>query len=421
MSKRLGQHRLEQGNELLWATMIEQWKDLLNRVSSKCIPFEQATKNYRTEFSEQIQQALGSKSNNEVDPRVLMMWSMIHPRSTKILTSNGTYIRWVIQNPLREDIARSNEFQRQIDQTIEDVDILRHTLKRLSWFRRVRQKSQIEFQIQEQSRRVEHLKDQLSKQQIKIERMMEFWTGGVIERFVDELKPITVSTFMMGAWVEDQHSYHSEHPSHTVTLTQDFMMGKYPVTQGLWQRVMDNNPSRFKGDNRPVESVSWFDALAFCNKLSELEGFESVYTIKGTHVVCNWNANGYRLPTEAEWEYSTRGGEYHKYAGSDNVDEVAWHLLNSDRQTHPVGQKKSNGFGLYDMSGNVLEWVWDWYGEYSSDSVVNPTGISSASGRVSRGGIWSTYPNLLRSAKRFYYSPTYRRYYIGFRLSRIYP
>ena len=419
MSNRLGQQRLEQENELLWTTMIEQWREVLNRVSSKCISFEQATKAYRTELSEKVQQILESQSNNEIDPRVLMLWSMVYPKSTNILTSNGSYIRWVIQNPLREDITKSNEFQRRIDQTIEDVDILKHTLRRLSWFRRVRQKSQIELQIKEQSRQVDHLKKQLSKQQIKIEGMMKFWTGGVIERFVDELTPITAGAFVMGASLEDQHSYHSERPSHKVTLTQDFVMGKFPVTQGLWKRVMGNNPSRFKGDNRPVESVSWFDAVSFCNKLSELEGFESVYTINGTHVSCNWNAKGYRIPTEQEWEYCARANESFQYSGGDILSEVGWYADNSGDETQSVGLKKPNGFGLYDMSGNVYEWVWDWYGAYRGDSQTDLSGPFGGSTRTRRGGGWCSIDRDTRVSFRDGVSPVGCGDFLGFRIMRI--
>ena len=173
--------------------------------------------------------------------------------------------------------------------------------------------------------------------------------------------------FMMGALENDRDAYDDERPRHKVTLTRDFLMGKYAVTQALWESVMGSNPSQMKGENRPVENVSWFDVVDFCNKLSKQSGLEPVYTINGHYVTCNWNAKGYRLPTEAEWEYSARGGEYHKYAGSNNVHEVAWYDGNGRGGwgTHSVGQKKPNGFGLYDMSGNVAEWVWDWFSRYT--------------------------------------------------------
>ena len=419
MSNRLGKHRLEQENEVLWATMMDQWKYLLNRVSSKYISFEQAIKDYRTEISEKVQQTIESQSNNEIDPRILMLWRMVYPKSTNILTSNGEYIRWVTQNPLREDNAKVNDLRNQLNQAIEDRDILRHTLKRMSWFRRLRQESQIKFQIQEQSKRVDYLKDQLLKQHIKIEQVMEFWTGGVIERFVDELTPITASAFVMGALLEDQHSYHSEHPSHTVTLTQDFVMGKFPVTQGLWQRVMGNNPSRFKGVDRPVESVSWFDAVAFCNKLSQLEGFESVYTVDGTRVVCNWNANGYRIPTEQEWEYCARANESFQYSGGDILSEVGWYADNSGDETQSVGLKKPNGFGLYDMSGNVYEWVWDWYGAYRGDSQTDLSGPFGGSTRTRRGGGWCSIDRDTRVSFRDGVSPVGCGDFLGFRIMRI--
>ena len=201
-----------------------------------------------------------------------------------------------------------------------------------------------------------------------------------------------------------------------VTLSKDFLLFKYPVTQALWKSVMGANPSHFKGANRPVECVSWFDCVAFCNKLSEREGLDPVYTIIGNDVTCNWDADGYRLPTDSEWEYSARANQDFEYAGSNNVDEVALCYENSDGETHPVGQKKSNGFGLYDMSGNVWEWVWDRFGDYSSGSQTDPTGPDQDSSRVRRGGSWCSGAGCTRVSYRHFYAPTRRYYDLGFRL-----
>ena len=246
-----------------------------------------------------------------------------------------------------------------------------------------------------------------------------------------ELVRISAGTFMMGALPNDDEASkterpRTERPRHKVEISRDFYVGKYPVTQELWEAVMGNNPSHFKGEDCPVETVSWFDCVAFCNKLSRLENKELAYTINGENVSCNWSAKGYRLLTEGEWEYCARGGEYHLYAGSDNVDEVAWYRANSGSKTHPVGQKKPNGFGLYDMSGNVWEWCWDWFdskvyqsrpvtgGELTSD----PRGPTSGSVRVLRGGSWFDDARLTRVSNRDRYSPTITRSNIGFRLGR---
>ena len=237
-------------------------------------------------------------------------------------------------------------------------------------------------------------------------------------RLGKEMVQIPAGDFMMGALEDDEEAYDDEKPRHQVSFIRDFLMGKYAVTQALWQSVMGLNPSRFKGANLPVEQVSWFDCVAFCNKLSEQEGFTLAYSINGQEVTCNWKANGYRLPTEAEWEYSARGGEYHRFSGSDNVDEVAWYKENSGAVPHPVGQKKPNFFGLYDMSGNAHEWCWDWFGDYSSDSQTAPTGPRTGLYRVFHGGSWDNRAMNCGVSYRSYNDPTYRYSGLGFRITR---
>jgi formylglycine-generating enzyme required for sulfatase activity len=199
---------------------------------------------------------------------------------------------------------------------------------------------------------------------------------------------------------------------------------------------MGNNPSRFFKRSRflglgkrhdlkmpPVERVSWYDSIEFCNKKSEMEGLEKCYSGSGDNIKCDFTKNGYRLPTEAEWEYAARGGNKsrgYKYAGSNNIAEVAWYSSNSNHKTHPVGQKQPNELGIYDMSGNVWEWCNDRYDKnyYKNSPRNNPQGPKSGNSYVLRGGSWNNYGYYCRVANRDRYSRNLSYYDIGFRFSR---
>jgi formylglycine-generating enzyme required for sulfatase activity/TolB-like protein len=224
-------------------------------------------------------------------------------------------------------------------------------------------------------------------------------------------------TFQMGSSNGDS----DEKPVHTVTV-KSFYMGRTEVTQKEWREVMGNNPSNFRGDNLPVENISWYEAVEYCNKLSLKEGLTPAYRGSRDSMVCDFNATGYRLPTEAEWEYAAKGGnkDYisYEYAGSNSVDGVAWYSGNSGNTTHPVGTKQANSLGLYDMSGNVWEWCWDWYGSYSGGNQTNPSGASSGTIRVLRGGSWNSSAAGVRSAYRISVTPSNRDDDLGFRLVR---
>ena len=217
---------------------------------------------------------------------------------------------------------------------------------------------------------------------------------------IDMVK-VEAGTFMMGATSEMGNPYSWEKPVHQVTLTHDYYMGKYEVTQALWKTVMGSNPSKFKGDNLPVEKVSWNECQEFISKLNSITGRK------------------FRLPTEAEWEYAARGGKKsrgYRYSGSSDVADVAWYDGNSGSKTHPVGMKQANELGIYDMSGNVYEWCQDRYGSYVSSSQTNPTGAVSGSNRVNCGGSWYSDAGYCRLSYRDYDAPDFRGDCLGLRL-----
>ena len=217
-----------------------------------------------------------------------------------------------------------------------------------------------------------------------------------------EMVWIPPGKFMMGSRANEAGRDSGEGPRHRVTISKGFWMGKYEVTQEQWQRVMDSNPSNFRGAQNPVEKVSWNDCQAFIEKL--------------TMMAAN---RGFRLPTEAEWEYACRAESVTRFNTGDDdsvLDRAGWHGGNSGNTTHPVGQKAPNSWGLYDMHGNVWEWCQDWKGDYSADSVTDPEGSSEGSDRVLRGGSWYGAPRYCRSAIRDGDGPTVASIHVGFRV-----
>ena len=254
------------------------------------------------------------------------------------------------------------------------------------------------------------------------------------------LKLIPAGEFFMGSPDDAIEAEKNEKPSHRVRISKPFYLGVSEVTQGQYEAVMGNNPSYFSAngggkdrvagqstDRYPVESVSWLDAIQFSNKLSEKEREKPFYEIDGPDIrVPDWNGQGYRLPTEAEWEYACRANASTptRFSFGDNVVELGvygWFDGNSEQRTHPVSQKRPNGFGLYDMHGNVWEWCWDWYGEgyYNQSAADDPTGPVGATARVGRGQGWYDIPRNSRSASRWGSKPDFRNGDLGFRLADV--
>ena len=242
------------------------------------------------------------------------------------------------------------------------------------------------------------------------------------------LKRIPAGTFRMG--LPDGNGEEDERPQHDVRITRPFYLGVTEVSQAQYEAVMGNNPSYFSATGNgkdkvagqstgehPVENVSWLDAVKFCNKLSEMEGRKPFYEINGETVrVPDWKAPGYRLPTEAEWEYACGGDPA-------DLEEHAWFKGNSGSVTHPAGKKLVNRFGLHDMLGNVREWCWDAYDQdyYKQSPRDDPTGpdIAGAASRVIRGGCLTGDPRFCRSAIRDGDAPGGRSDSLGFRLALV--
>ncbi|MBN1592026.1 MAG: formylglycine-generating enzyme family protein, partial [Candidatus Coatesbacteria bacterium] len=246
--------------------------------------------------------------------------------------------------------------------------------------------------------------------------------------------PVPAGAFLMGSSIWESGHNVDEGPQRTVNVSA-FEMSETEITQYVWEDVMRWNGSYYSGDDLPVEEVTWFDCVSFCNELSREHGYAECYTISniaydGNHIVsaevsCDFDPDGYRLPTEAEWEYACRAETNTRYYNG-NIDAelsiVAWFQENSGDVTHPVGQKEPNSWGLYDMHGNVWEWCWDWYdsGYYAAqpDPDTDPTGSANGSERILRGGSKIDDAWICRSAYRNSSGPSYQWSNVGFRIVR---
>ena len=265
---------------------------------------------------------------------------------------------------------------------------------------------------------------------ITLEYVLHPDNTAMLSRVLSSIKmlPIPAGTFLMGADSGATMVGTTNRNGDTVhsVILSAFTMSETDITQEQYQTIMDTNPSHFKtgadAPRRPVEQVCWYDAVRFCNKLSQNAGKTNCYDISNpdsTQWTCDMNANGYRLPTEAEWEYACKGGTATTYcsgADTNGMGAHAWSTYDSGITTHPVATKIATAYGLYDMAGNVWQWCNDWYGTYAAGAVTNPQGASGGLYRVLRGGGWGDDETYLRSTYRYDLNPDYRNVQIGFRV-----
>ena len=305
---------------------------------------------------------------------------------------------------------------------------------RIEWHRKIKV---MQASLDALKKENENLLKELKKTQFSLaEEKLETLETSKITKSVSQSKlppyhnmvKIPGGTFLMGSPESESKRIYNEGPQHKVKITP-FYMGIYPVTQAEYEKIMRKNPSEFKGQDLPVEMVSWYDAVEYCNKLSLKESLTPAYTISGENVSWNRNATGYRLPTEAEWEYACRAGTTTPFNTGNNITTEQANYdgnfpYNNNakgkyrKETSSVGSFSPNSWGLYDMHGNVKEWCWDWYGFYDKRTQIDPVGASLGANRALRGGSWFSNARFLRSASRDGSNPSYRHSRIGFRLAR---
>ena len=409
--------RRKQRDEALWREMENSWYKLLKTIESGRLSKERGMMAFLEGFEQTIADYKEELNGGEIDYRIGMLLDVAKGGSLEALS---VYQKWVEKTFLTEEISALATILKKIRKLEPKKDRLRNTLEKMSWlegvfFRRLEQRKldAIEAEIEECCSQKEEL-----NQKIKKRTRLYFAPIGMDQKAqitvrIHSLNPMNLvpkGDFLMGAIPGDHTASLYEKPRHEVRLTKDYWVGIYPVTQELWDTVMKNKLTYAYVDMSPVVKVTWLDCIQFCNRLSVLEGFVPVYDITGETAYCNWEANGYRLLTEAEWERAARGGEYHLLAGKHSATPAM-----------PVGRFKPNGYGLYDMTGNINETCWDWfdpniYEREGKELRIDPRGAETKTrrleGRVYRGG------SRARVSERGFCKAGKGYRWIGFRIAR---
>jgi len=329
--------------------------------------------------------------------------------------------RPLLDEPLRQQYVDAGEALTEVDSLIREIRNAISTKQYsqlLSCVQRYLELKANDPEAQNLQRKIEKLTTTISAKGIKLRRI----PGG---------------RFYRGSHDSDEYLRNNEHPQHKVIIPHNLFFGVYPVTQKQFQELMEYNPSiATENEDCPVEGVTWFSAVEFCNKMSEAESLSPYYALKAVRKRANGSiegakvtilgGDGFRLPTEAEWEYACRAGSVSPWCFGDQVLDVgnyAWYYDNSSMETHPVGQRKPNSWGLFDMHGNVMEWCYDWYNElhyqqFAEEEAENPTGPDDGTAKVLRGGAWQFGAEATRCAYRNSSTPDAVAAVIGFRVCR---
>ncbi|TGD58064.1 formylglycine-generating enzyme family protein [Flavobacterium humi] len=254
---------------------------------------------------------------------------------------------------------------------------------------------------------------------------LSFTTDGPIL----EMVKVEGGTYQMGSKDDNRNAETDEQKQHEVKVNS-FEINKLEVSVWEWKEYCKKTKRKLPAtpvwgwhDNYPITNVTWFEAVNYCNWLSKQDGLKPAYSVNGPNYACDFNASGYRLPTEAEWEFAAKGGTKSKgyvFAGSNDSEELAWFIKNSNKSPHSVGTKLPNELGIYDMNGNVWEWCWDWYNKeyYKIEDGNNPKGPLRGEKKSVRGGSWDSQENYLRTANRISTLPEKTNEFYGFRLAR---